>query len=98
MANEEDIRKAVRNTETWQAWGHRYNLLRFQGKNVAKMAEAHWEPITPDTYDSMMRDFTEGIDTQPFSSIENELRLMDIRAILEHYSAFAGIAVMQFSR
>jgi hypothetical protein len=95
--HEVDVTSKVRATETWKEWGRRYQRqLKGLGKEPFKAAEAHLIAIPPDTYDSLMHDLHEGSDTLPFSKIVEELSLEQIEAILEHYSAFGNVAVMQF--
>jgi len=95
--HEADITSKVKATETWKGWGRRYQRqLKGLGKEPFKAAEAHLIAIPPDTYDSLMHDLNEGIDTFPFSKIVEELSPEQIEAVLEHYSAFDNVAVMQF--
>lgn len=95
--HEADITLKIRATETWQKWGNRYQQeLRGLGAEPFTAAEAELAAIPPDTYDSLMHDLREGTDTLPFSKIVEELSPEQIETVLEHYSAFGKVAVMQF--
>jgi len=95
--HEAGIISKIRATESWKAWGRRYHrVLEGRGEVPFKVADAHLEPVPPDTYDSLMRDLREGTDTLPFSKIVEELSPEQIEVVLEHYSTFARIAVIQF--
>lgn len=94
-----DVISIVKRTEAWEAWGQRYKRsLRGQGKKPFKVAEAQLKAIPPDTYSSLMHDLRTGNDTVPFSKIAEELSQEQIKAVLEHQSAFSDVAVMQFSK
>lgn len=89
----------VANTETWQAWGRRYNRrLRGMGKEPYKTAEGNLSPIPPDTPDSMFHDLATGEDTATFDNIVAELAPKGIQAVMEQCRAWGSVAVMQFFR
>lgn len=98
MAEREvDLISTIKATGTWKEWGRRYGQkLRGVGEEPFKAAEALLVALKPDTYDSLMADLREGTDTVPFSKIVEELSPEQIEAVLEHYSAFGNVAVIQF--
>jgi len=98
-AETESVVLEVANTETWRAWGRRYNRrIKGSGKEPFEVAEGWLSPIPPDTPDSMFHDLATGEDTVPFDNIVEELAPKGIGAVMESCHAWGSAAVMQFFR
>jgi len=84
-------------TETWKAWGRRYERhIRGLGKEPFNAAEGQLSAIPPDTPDSLFHDLNTGEDTFSFDTIVAELAPKGIKAVMEQCHAWGSVAVMQF--